>query len=88
MRLVNLGSSVTFLVAVCNLGARQGFLEFIYTDKTEILPEYTEDWLRIADMYQLDGLKSDAGAAILKTLTVENAYSMLSVWLIFTTLKI
>jgi len=51
----------------------KGFLEFIYTDKTEVLPEYAEDWLRIADMYQLDGLKTDAGAAIIKTLTVENA---------------
>jgi len=51
----------------------KGFLEFIYTDKTEILPEYAADWLRIADMYGLDGLKTDAGAAIIKTLTVENA---------------
>jgi len=51
----------------------QGFLEFIYTDKTEILPEYTVELLRIADMYQVDGLKTDAGIEISKALTVENA---------------
>jgi len=50
----------------------QGFLEFIYTDRTEILLEHSEEWLRIADMYKLDGLKTDAGAAIGKTLTAEN----------------
>jgi len=51
-----------------------GFLGWIYTDKTPpIQVEYAEEWLKIADMYQLEGLKADAGLEIGNKLTVENA---------------
>jgi len=51
----------------------QGFLEFLYTDKTTIIAEYAGEWLHISDMYQVDGLKMDAEREIGEKLTVEMA---------------
>jgi len=51
----------------------KGMLEYIYTDKTVILPEFGEEWLRIADMYELIGLKMRAETTIGENLAVDNA---------------
>jgi len=51
----------------------EGFLVFIYTDQTRIIPEYAEEWLRIADMYGMAGLQNDAERAIGEELSDDNA---------------
>jgi len=48
-------------------------LEYIYTDKTNMLDGDVGELLRIADMYELEGLKADAALAIAENLNTENA---------------
>jgi len=51
----------------------KGMLEYIYTDKTDLTDADPGEWLRIADMYELAGLKSDAACVISESLSVQNA---------------
>jgi len=51
----------------------EGFLEFIYTDRTRIIPEYADELLRIADMYDVTGLRDDVGHAISQELSDDTA---------------
>ena len=55
----------------------KGMLDYIYTGQTGSLPENASELLRIADKYQLLGLKEDCERAIKKNLTVENAAEIL-----------
>ena len=51
----------------------KGMLDYIYTGETDSLPENGPELFRIADQYQLLGLKDDCERAIEKNLTVEDA---------------
>jgi len=51
----------------------RGMLEFIYTDSTKISLEYAEEWLRIADMYELKKLKTLVESVLIANLDVKNA---------------
>jgi len=51
----------------------RGMLEYIYSNYTEISPDDALEYLRIGDMYHLEGLKEDAIQCILGSLTEINA---------------
>ena len=56
----------------------KGMLDYIYTGQTGSLPENASELLRIADKYQLLGLKEDCERVIEKNLTIENAAEILA----------
>jgi len=51
----------------------QGMLEYAYTGNIKIDLSLTGDYLRIADMYELKGLKASVEAKASSKLNVENA---------------
>lgn len=53
-------------------------LEYLYTGETGAINELAPDLLRIAEKYDLPGLKEDCEDAICCQITIENAAEMLS----------
>lgn len=57
----------------------RGMLQYLYTGETPLVSQRGPDLLRIADKYDLLGLKEDCEHAICDNLSVDNAAEMLSV---------
>jgi len=51
----------------------KGMLEFIYTDKIDIIPKSAWEYLIIGHTYQLDGLKKDAESVIIPCIDSNNS---------------
>lgn len=51
----------------------KGMLEYVYTARTEVMDERASDLLKIADKYDLQGLKDDCQHAISQNVNVNNA---------------
>ncbi len=56
----------------------KGMLQYVYTGETQLVCQRGPDLLRIADKYDLPGLKEDCEQAICDGLTVDNAADMLT----------
>jgi len=57
-----------------SVDAVKGMLEFIYTGKTDIPLESAEEYKIIGDMYQLEGLKSDADKVLAANMKYESSF--------------
>lgn len=55
----------------------KAMLEYLYTGRTKLLNELAFDLFKIADKYNLPGLKEDCEFSIAKNLNVENACPIL-----------
>lgn len=56
----------------------KGMLQYLYTGETQLVGQRGPDLLRIADKYDLSGLKEDCEHAICDGLNVDNAADMLA----------
>lgn len=55
----------------------KGMLQYLYTGETDLIGQRAPDLLRIAEKYDLPGLKKICEHAIIKDLNVDNAAVML-----------
>jgi len=51
----------------------KGMLQFMYTGQTEIILGHAQEWLQIADMYEISRLILLAEKKLSRNITVENA---------------